>query len=306
MTADEILQKLAGYAPLEGTDLPWTPNYVDTMQTAFDEYFLVLFELDIPELGFETSTKEARTAYETLKAGLISKASAVYDAIVAGKPFVAASEAVTIPVGTLRQFLVSLNAVTWASFQQHESGAWSWAVQQGIASTEEMRSSAALVYRMWKLVGKLHAMGALNALKKPQFKGTSGLGGEPLSTAAIIAIAIASVAVIAILAWFVLTLKVESNRVALMEETCLDENGKLIPNAPPHCGIYFNNIAQNPNAHLATFLAPVTEALTAAVKSIAWVAGAGVLLYVGAVYVLPAVVGTFSGGRKYRALPEAT
>ncbi len=304
MTADEILQKLAGYAPLEGTELPWTPNYVDTMQTAFDEYFLVLFELDIPELGFETSTKEARTAYETLKAGLISKASAVYNAIVAGKPFVAASEAVTIPVGTLRQFLVSLNAVTWASFQQHESGAWSWAVQQGMASTEEMRSSASLVYRMWKLVGKLHAMGALNALKKPQFKGTSGLG--ELTTGAIIAIALASVAAIAILAWFVLTLKVESNRVDAMEKTCLDDDGRLLANPPPHCGVYFNNIAQNPNAHLATFLAPVTEALTAAVRSIAWVAGAGVLLYVGAVYVLPAVVGTFSGGRKYRALPEAT
>jgi hypothetical protein len=297
VTVEETLYGLAAYAPLEGTDLPWasdpmvSDDYIDVLQGEFDRYFQVLFELDLPELSFETSTARARGAYDELAGLLAAKAAAVYAAVAAFRPMVAVQEAVTVPVTTLRTTLVLLNAVTWANFQAHEAGAWRWAVANRVASIGELRSSAESTYRLWALVRKLHAMGALNALKKPQFKGNAGLG--ELATGAIIAIAIASVAAIAILAWILVTLKVESNRVSSIEQTCQDEHGRLLANAPPHCAQYFGNIAANPNGHLATMFAPVTEALTAAVKTLATVAGVGVLLYVGAVYVLPAVVGTF-------------
>lgn len=301
MSVEETLYGLAGHAPLEGTDLPWgSGNYIDTLQAAFDEYFLVLFQLNIPELEFATSSKSALSAYDTMSAAIAAKANAVYSALSSGKPFVAANEAVTLSSVVLRQWLVSVNAVTWASFQAHESGAWAWAVENGKVSASEMKASAENVYRLWKIIGKLDKMGALQALKKPQFKGAAGLG-DPLSGGAIIAIALASVAVIAIIAFALVTLKVESNRIHQIEQTCQDENGRMLASPPPHCATYFGNIAKDPNGHLATFLAPVTEALTAAVKSIAWVAGAGVLLYVGAVYVLPSVMGTFSARKRLTA-----
>jgi len=301
VTADEALQGLASFAPLEGTALPWpapptSDAYIDTLQSGFDQYFQVIFQLDIPELQFgDTTTRQARTAYDVMVAAITAKTSAVYAAVAAGKPFVAAHEAVTLPTSTLRTFLVLLNAVTWANFQAHEAGGWRWAVNNGRVSLAELQNSAESIYRLWRLVGKLSSMGALNALKKPQFK-MSGLG-DPLSGGALVAIALVAVATIAILAFCLMTLKVEANRDKMIRDTCLDADGRLLAAPPPHCAKYFDNLAKDPNGHLAAMFGPLTEGLNTAIKSIATVAGIGVLLYVGAIYVLPAVVGTFSRRR---------
>lgn len=303
MSIASTLNALASYAPLEGTALPWpsdpmvSDGYVDVLQSAFDAYFKeVVFELDIPELAFETNAALALSAYEELEALVADRADAVFQAIAAGKPHVAMQEAVMVPVPTLRTVLVVINAVAWASFQAHESGAWRWAVANRVASAPELKDSAETVYRLWALVRKLKALGALDALKKPQFKGTQGLGiAWPVAAV----IAIAAVAAIAIIAWLVITLKVESNRVGAIEKTCLDSNGRLLKDAPPHCAKYFNAIAQDPNGHLSTLFAPVTEALAAALKTLATIAGIGALVYVGVVYAVPAV--TKAWGRRAEA-----
>jgi hypothetical protein len=300
MTAEEALEGLASLAPLEGTALPWpapptSDAYVDTLQAGFDQYFQVIFKLDIPELQFgETTVSQARTAYDVMVAALTSKVTAVYSAVAAGKPFVAMHEAVNVPASTLRTFLVLLNAVTWANFQAHEAGAWRWAVNNGKVTLPELQASAESVYRLWALVGKLEKLGALNALKKPQFKGL----GEAFSTTAMVVIAITAVAVIAIIAFCLMTLKVESNRDKMIRDTCLDKDGRYLANPPPHCPKYFDNLAKDPNGHLTAMFGPLTDTLNTAIKSIATVAGIGVLLYVGAVFVLPAVVGTFASRRR--------
>lgn len=296
MSIEDTLSAMAAFAAPD--PFPWQVPakplaYLDVLEGRFNVYFQAIWRLDIPELSFDSmTTRDARKAHGEVGRAIAACSGAFYEAVSKGNALVALDEAAHLPAGLVRSLLVTVNAVAWASYQAHDSGAWEWAVANGKASASDMQDSAETIYRLWGGVAKLYDLGVLNALKKPQFKGTSGLGADPVSTSigTYIVIAIAVTAALAIIAWLILALVVESNRVALIEKTCLDpKTGQVLKDPPPHCPKYFDNIAKDPNAHLATFLAPFTEALSSAVRTAVVIAGIGVLGYVAVAYVLPAL-----------------
>lgn len=323
MAASDVLETMASYAhppafpwadlEAQGKGLIQSDAYLAVLEAKFNQYFQVVWRLDIPELQLGgLSSSEARAAYEDLSNRLASRAGVFIDAISRGSPTVALDEALKVPSDLLAAVLVALSAVAYSDYQGHDSGAWRWMVTHGRTSVEEAKSSAEDIYRLWDAVIQLDNAGLLESLKKPEFKKpTSGLGAVQIPIGIAIVIAVAVVVVIAILSWVIVTLKVESNRVEMIEKSCFDpDTGKPLSPAPPHCAKYWNNIAEDPNAHLNTFLAPLnkfSEQMGEAVKKLFTIAGWGVLLYVGGVYVLPAVLETFgkrASKREPKALPE--
>jgi hypothetical protein len=301
MTIDDTLAAIAAYAKLakfpwaeleaQGKGLLQSDAYIGVLEERFNQYFQVIWRLDIPELRFGgVSADQARGAVEDLKAAIAARSGKIFDAIASGNPLLAIGDAVSIPADVLRMAIVINNAVTWADFSGHDSGAWAWAVVHGRASLEEAKASAQDCYRLWTVIIDLDKAGVLEPLKRPEFKKpTAGLGAAPIAAGALVAIVVAVVLVVAIIAWLVVTLTVEAHRVQMIEQTCFDEHGKLLSPAPDHCKKYLDNIAQDPNAHLTAMFKPLTDALSSAVKGFFGVVGVGVLLYIGAVYVLPAV-----------------
>lgn len=297
---DDVLKGIAAYAILpkfpwaslesQGKGLLQSDAYVDILDAKFAEYFQVIWRLDIPELQFGgVSADQARGAYEDLADAIAGRASAIYDAISKGNPLLAADQAVEVPADIMRRMLVLTNAVAYADFTAHDTGAYRWAVENGRVTLSDAKDSVESIYRLWDGVVQLEKAGVLNTLKKPEFKATSGLGALP--ALAWVAIVLVAIAAIAIVAWSLVTLKVESNRLAIMEKTCFDEKtGKLLEPPPPHCGKWLDKLAEDPNSHLRTFIQPLTDAMTAAIHSFAVIAGIGVLFWIGTRYVLPAIL----------------
>lgn len=309
--ADDALATVAAYAvtvrfpwaelDAQGKGFPQTDDYQAVMQAGFDKFFQVVYSLDIPELDFGiVRSEDALGAWEDLRDAIAARAGEIVDALAKGQGSLALEQAVLLPVEAVKRLIVLASAVAWTSYSGHESGAWRWAFEHGQVKESDVRDSAAAAYAIWGAVVDLDQAGVLEGLKKPAFKKqpTSGLGNPIVAViiaGAVVgaAIALAMVASLAVVAWLLVTLRVEAHRQKLIEETCLDANGKLLDPAPPHCAEYFKNLAKDPNGHLTAMLDPfakIGEGLSEGLKTFMMYAGIGVLLWVGAKWVLPAVL----------------
>jgi hypothetical protein len=326
---DEILSVIGAYAPV--AQFPWgeleaqgkgyasSDAYIDVMQAKFDEYFKTIWKLDIPELQFGgVSDTMAQAAYDFLADSIKARAGVIYEALQTGQLLLAAKDAIEVPAEALKIFLVLLNSSAWAGFSSHEAGGWRYAISAGLATEAEAKDSIQNIYRLWDAVIRIEGTGALDPLKRAQFKGQAGLGDFGLSAGVVVVLAIATVLIVCIIAYALVTIFVELNRTKMVEKSCFDAaTGKLVVPLPAHCKKYYDNLANDPNSHLAIFLKPLTDAADKLVNGILWIAGGAAVLYVAGVYVFPSVLASVSshrsfGGRRELgprvrgALPERT
>lgn len=291
------LEELA--ARYDALDLPWeeldragtglleSDAYIDVMRERFDEYFKMMFTLDIPEITYkqQLALDQARDAYKVVKDATVLVAPVAVEAIALAVPTLSAKEAMHVRAIALRRMIVVANAVAASSLAAHETGVVRWMVERGEMTLEEAMKDASDTYAIWGALLELDRLGLLNVYKKPQF-GTSGLG--EITTATVVLV-IAIVAGIAIVAWLVITLVEGSRRAEFMDKSCFDADGRLLADRPPFCDRYGDELAKNPNAHLASAMEPFTLAAGTLSKGLAAAAILGVVLYVGGVYVMPAM-----------------
>lgn len=299
-----VLDELADlYVPLA---LPWddlertgqglveSDAYVNLLDARFDEYYKVLWSLDLPELRFESrlDSRDAIDAYDFVEQAAIVAAPPTIDAIRVGLGVVGLDEALRVRVDAVRRFLVLLNSIAYASFVAHENGVARGMVREGTLGLDEAKQDASDTYALMGAVIQLDALGVLGALKRP------GLGAAPAGVLAAIVVGVA--VAIAAIAWMVVTLVEGSRRVEWMMRSCFDEEGRPLAERPSFCDEYGKNIAEDPNAHLAPMLALSKAASTAVTTVGAGVATAlvvGVVAWVGARWVLPALFERGVGGR---------
>jgi hypothetical protein len=272
-----------------GKGLLESDAYIDVMRDRFDQYFQVMFTLDIPELEYhqELAVAQAKEAYHVVRDAAVLVAPAALEAIALALPSLSMREAMQVRLDAFRRLIVLSNAVAAASLAAHETGVAKWLVETGQMTLEEAMDDASDAYALWGAVMELERLGLLNAMKKPAFRGQSGLGA--ISAGAVVVV-IAIVVAIALIAWVVVTVVEGGRRAAFMDKSCFDEGGRLLENRPPFCDKYGDEIAKNPNAHLAVMLEPITAGVSTVAKGLAAAAVLGVILYVGGVYVLPGVV----------------
>jgi len=300
-----VLDELASYADVEG--LPWSTlkaagagllesdEYISLLDVVWERYYRVITTLDITDADWEAVTvDDADEAWASVYREIESRAAGILDAIATAQPMVAYDRATTFYSGVLKRLVMVAAGTSHQAYATHKMGAQRALVEEGKVRIEDAEKSADDIQKTWLGLAKLDEWGILATLKKPQF--LSGVGqvppvaAPPVAVARAIPIVIALVAAIAIVAYLVVAVREQSFRNTFVERQCFDASGNPNPNAPPWCGELGQAIAEDPSSVLATFMRPVTEGVAGLTKTLGWIAGVSAVLYIGGVYVLPALL----------------
>lgn len=291
------VETLAGYADLK--TIPWpsldqaghgfmvSDAYVELIQAERTRWRQASQAL-VPSLTNDeviAAADNAKNAWTGVYDELERRASSVVAAITRGDVSVAFSDAVSLPVATLRATVIACSAMADAGALAHETGAVRFAVQSGEWSVERAEQDADQILAMYDALSTLAEGGTLDALKPPP---VAGLGWIQA-----LVVAVAVVTAIIVIAWLIITWREQSYVYDMRRNRCFDKDGNPRAPWPSDCQLYFDNLAKQPFGHLTAAFAPFTEGAKGFGASIGsalgWALGLTAMLYVGAVWILPAM-----------------
>ncbi len=296
MSTHDLLVEIAGYADIP--PLPWaelraggnslmqSDAYLSLLRQKHVAFTGVVATLDIPKEEWEDTiavdlTDAWSDAYDRVSrfAGEYAAASRLGTAAVATK------FALQLWEETLVRLIVLVDEVCIRNLEAHEQGLPRIAVAEGLMSEAEAEASASRTYQLWEAVITIDAAGYLAPLKRRAVP-ASGLGAA-LPPVAIVTIVVVVIAAIVLIILYGRQQAIEDEH---WKTVCVDKAGNPRVPLPKGCADALGG------GGIVADLARLFEGLGKATggesigKGIAVAVVAAALLYVGGVYVLPALM----------------
>lgn len=302
-SGEEFLEELGRMADVQtfdwakmnasGQGLMQSDSYLIQLGIARDTWMAQLPVLGITDEEIEDATNNGDKYWDDLGRAIVERRTVITDTIGIGAKLIPTASAIEVTTATLRTVAIYTTASAKFGTAYHLKNGARVEVQAGQMTLAEAEEEASRLLSMWTALVKLKNSHAFD-LVEPGHEPTQGLG------LAWYWVALIALSVIAILSELYIQNKRQDFENKARWARCFDEKGAPRSPWPSDCSTWFEGMKDDHWSLLDKLLNPLRDLTKPAGIGIGMAIVVAAAIYVGGVYVLPALT---RGGGGVRRLP---